>query len=376
MVGVLRHALDPRAATLGDIPDYDLRLGHRLFEALLKPVESAWRDAKNLIVVAHGPLGYLPLLVLPTEAVDPPDDSDLLFSGYRSVPWLARTHAVTVLPSTGALKTLWRTATRSRERDPFVGFGDPVFNPSAGDRDETVTAALANRGVLDLRGMPIELRSLPATGAFRQRRLVDIASPARYRRRGEGHCGRAARRSRPRRVHRPGRQRNPRQDHGPQRIQGGGLRHPRPCPRRSRRAEPAGPGAERAGDTERAGRRLVDHGRDPRAGPRRRLDRAFGLQHERRRRRRRRGHFGPGPGLLLRGQPRPISVQLAGRDDQRAKTDDRSVSASGGRPRRSSGRRRFVKRRWRWSMDRDSSTRSAASPCSATPTRSSGRRSA
>ena len=47
-----------------------------------------------------------------------------------------------------------------------MGFGDPVFSPSAGDRDETETAALASRGVLDLRGMPIELRSLPATGAF------------------------------------------------------------------------------------------------------------------------------------------------------------------------------------------------------------------
>jgi len=56
----LREALEPQAAMISDIPPFDLKLGYELYELLLKPVESDWKPAKNLIVVTNGALGLLP----------------------------------------------------------------------------------------------------------------------------------------------------------------------------------------------------------------------------------------------------------------------------------------------------------------------------
>ncbi len=166
IVAKLRHALDPQATTLGDIPTYDLQLGHKLFQTLLEPVAGVWKDARALIIVPHGPLGTLPLSVLPTKAEDLPAEGDLLFAHYQAVPWLARTHAVTLLPSTTALKTLRRVAGRAQERRPFVGFGDPVFDAARDRGAETEVAALSSRGTLNLRSLPIRLRSLPVMEDF------------------------------------------------------------------------------------------------------------------------------------------------------------------------------------------------------------------
>ena len=62
----LREALEPQAATIADIPPFDLNLAYELYSLLLKPVEAGWKPAKNLIVVTNGALGLLPLSLLPT----------------------------------------------------------------------------------------------------------------------------------------------------------------------------------------------------------------------------------------------------------------------------------------------------------------------
>ncbi|MEE8607787.1 MAG: hypothetical protein V3S55_09290, partial [Nitrospiraceae bacterium] len=87
-VGLLREALEPNARVLGDIPPFDLARAYGLYKRLLKPVEAGWKGAKNLLVVAHGPLGYLPLVVLPTKPMELPPEQGLLFENYRDVPWL------------------------------------------------------------------------------------------------------------------------------------------------------------------------------------------------------------------------------------------------------------------------------------------------
>jgi len=102
----LRDALEPQAAMISDIPPFDLKLGYELYELLLKPVESGWKPAKNLIVVTNGALGLLPLSLLPNAPSEVAQDEDPLFVGYRKVPWLARTHAVSTVPSAAALRTL------------------------------------------------------------------------------------------------------------------------------------------------------------------------------------------------------------------------------------------------------------------------------
>ena len=157
-IAYLRRALDAKAATLGAIPEFDIEVAHGLYRTLLAPVEAGWRDAKSLLVVAHGPLGQLPFALLPTEPAELPGEAALLFENYRSVPWLARSHAVTVLPSVASLVTLRATPGGDAKRRAFAGFGDPWF--STAQRDAGATVTLASRGALALRSLPISLRSL------------------------------------------------------------------------------------------------------------------------------------------------------------------------------------------------------------------------
>ncbi|PYM97350.1 MAG: hypothetical protein DME08_10810 [Candidatus Rokuibacteriota bacterium] len=157
-VTTLRKALEPNARTAGDIPAFDLALGHRLYAALLEPVASGWQGAETLLVVGHGPLGHLPFALLPTKAVPLGRAEGLLFANYRKVPWLARTHAVAVLPSVTSLATLRALPAGDPARRPFIGFGDPWFSQEQAERAarrESTAVALATRGV------PIALRSSP-----------------------------------------------------------------------------------------------------------------------------------------------------------------------------------------------------------------------
>lgn len=156
-VATLRKALEPTAKTFGDIPDFDLALAHRLYATLLEPVRSAWQDGRSLLFVAHGPLAQLPIALLPTRAVTLPPESGLLFAGYRQVPWLGRSHAVTMLPSVASLVTLRALPPGASNRRAFVGFGDPYFSKEQ--------AALAGQEQISI---PVErvaliLRSSPPT---------------------------------------------------------------------------------------------------------------------------------------------------------------------------------------------------------------------
>jgi CHAT domain-containing protein/tetratricopeptide (TPR) repeat protein len=125
----LRAALEPNASTLADIPPFDLALANELYTVLLAPTEASWKPAKNLIVVTNGALGALPLGLLPTSPARVDATAEPLFAGYREVSWLARTHAVTMVPSASTLVTLRRLpSSSSTRREPLVGFGDPIFS--------------------------------------------------------------------------------------------------------------------------------------------------------------------------------------------------------------------------------------------------------
>ena len=128
MVSHLRKALDPNPNTLGDIPAFDLIQAYHLYDGLLKPVEPAWKDAKDLLITVNGPLGNLPLSLLPTESVHLADEKGELFANYREIPWLIRKVSVTMLPSVNALVTLRSLPESDPKRKAFAGFGDPIFN--------------------------------------------------------------------------------------------------------------------------------------------------------------------------------------------------------------------------------------------------------
>jgi CHAT domain-containing protein len=127
MVADLRKALDPKPITLGDIPEFETSLAYDLYQQLLEPVEKRWQSAKDLLIVAHGPLGQLPFALLPTSPVRSGKEQQL-FSQYRKVPWLIRKASITRLPSAATFVNLRSVAIGDPGRKAFAGFGDPIFN--------------------------------------------------------------------------------------------------------------------------------------------------------------------------------------------------------------------------------------------------------
>ena len=157
----LRQALEPQAESIADIPPYDLKLAHELYRMLLLPVEAGWKPAKNLIMVTNGALGLLPLSLLPTAPAEL-QDAGPMFTGYRDVPWLARTHAVTLVPSAAALRTLRALPPGSAKREGLIGFGDPLFNAEQA-AEATTPQAVAQLAEAATRGLPLRRRNSPQT---------------------------------------------------------------------------------------------------------------------------------------------------------------------------------------------------------------------
>lgn len=135
LVSVLRISLDRIGKTIGSIQKYDLKTAFEIYKALLEPVAPGWKNAKNLLIVPHGALGYLPFSALATKAVDLGPEKEPLFSNYRDVPWLVSTHTITMLPSVSSLSTLRNLPKGDLNRKPFTGFGNPYFTSAMAKED-------------------------------------------------------------------------------------------------------------------------------------------------------------------------------------------------------------------------------------------------
>src|SRR5262245_36610077 len=180
----LRAALEPPAVTtIYRIPQFDLTLAYELYRTLLEPVEAAWKQAKTLVVVTNGAMGLLPLSLLPTEPAHLEANTRPRFSAYQQVPWLARTHAVTMVPSAAALRTLRQMPAGSAKREPLIGFGDPYFSAQQADEDLAQgkrgplleVAALPDRDVAVRRRAAVETRKIDSADLARLPRLPDTA---------------------------------------------------------------------------------------------------------------------------------------------------------------------------------------------------------
>ncbi|MFC1811463.1 CHAT domain-containing protein [Thermodesulfobacteriota bacterium] len=159
-VSHLRRALNPGPGTFGDIPDFDLTRAYNLYSTLLKPVEDGWKNAKDLIIVATGPLGPLPFSVLPTAPVDLGPERNELFARYRKLPWLIRKVSITRQPSVSSFVTLRDLPEGDPARKALVGFGDPIYNPTQLTRleikkGEQATNLASRGGQLNVRGIRI-----------------------------------------------------------------------------------------------------------------------------------------------------------------------------------------------------------------------------
>lgn len=82
---------------------FDRATAHRLYTALVKPVEGVFEGKSTVITVVTGALSTLPLAVLVTE---PPTGSDTAPGALESTSWLIDRYALATLPSVSSLKAL------------------------------------------------------------------------------------------------------------------------------------------------------------------------------------------------------------------------------------------------------------------------------
>src|SRR5262249_54772374 len=98
---------------------FDHGRAHKLYTALFGAAGDVIRG-KHLLVVPSGSLTQLPLQVLVTE---PPLSAD-----NKSIAWLVRSHALSVLPAVSSLRALRRVVKPSTATKPMIGFGDPLLD--------------------------------------------------------------------------------------------------------------------------------------------------------------------------------------------------------------------------------------------------------
>ena len=162
-VELLRKALSPDAQTFGEIPEFDLARAFWLYANLFRPLESSWKDATDLIIVASGSLSQLPFTLLPTAPVRLGAERGDLFSRYRKVPWLIRAVSITRIPATSSFVRLRTLPESDPSRKPFLGLGDPFFNRKqlAQDQEKKINRSLQ----LARRGRGLHFRSIRVIGS-------------------------------------------------------------------------------------------------------------------------------------------------------------------------------------------------------------------
>ncbi len=140
---------------------------HALYSMLLGPIAGNIAG-KDLLIVASGALTSLPFSVLVTEK---PGSSN--GAGPVPIAWLARKHAVTMLPSLGSLKTLRTFAVASHAAAPFLGVGNPLLS---GD-DGTDRRAWSHQACGPAATTPrwsAEVTSLTSVAQLLRRGLADV----------------------------------------------------------------------------------------------------------------------------------------------------------------------------------------------------------
>jgi tetratricopeptide (TPR) repeat protein len=116
---------------LGKLLPFDHGRAYRLYEALFGEAADLIKG-KHLLIVPSGALTQLPFAVLVTA---PPKGDN------KAAAWLARDHAITMLPAVSSLKALRATGRPSAAAKPLIGFGNPLLNGG----DESSPAAKLTR---------------------------------------------------------------------------------------------------------------------------------------------------------------------------------------------------------------------------------------
>lgn len=147
----------------GALP-FDLLRAHALYKALFGGVEDLIAG-RQLLIVAAGPLSKLPPHVLVTE----PPAAAATGEPYGAAAWLARRHAITILPSVASLQGLRSHARTSRAQSPMIGFGNPLLTgPDDSDRSAWSKSTCADASPIAVKAHHQVMASAPlAASLFR-----------------------------------------------------------------------------------------------------------------------------------------------------------------------------------------------------------------
>ncbi|MBF0356644.1 MAG: CHAT domain-containing protein [Alphaproteobacteria bacterium] len=149
LVTSVRKSVEFQGDSVNSIPAFDMASADKLYKLLLEPVKDGWKDAKSLIIVPDGPLGFLPFALLPTETPTQLADKGGLFDHYRQVKWLGRSHALSSVPSVASFVSLRKMQAAKSSRKEFAGFGNPIFSEKQSDAQQVAT--VVNRGAIHRR---------------------------------------------------------------------------------------------------------------------------------------------------------------------------------------------------------------------------------
>jgi CHAT domain-containing protein/Tfp pilus assembly protein PilF len=170
LISTVQHIRD----SLTSIRDpFDVERAAELYDHLLAPLISSLTGIEHLILVPDDVLLPLPFAALLTqsegEAFDQlaelnrrkkyPTPRNL--ASYATLPWLAKSYPLTVLPSVSALKLLRQNImTQQGGGEPFLGFGDPVL---LGEGKKRGGEMVASRGMHVSMDALRQLDRLPGT---------------------------------------------------------------------------------------------------------------------------------------------------------------------------------------------------------------------
>lgn len=161
-------SLDEDEDLSASVDEFDRIVAHQLYVDILQPLEHVFGDARHIISVVDGPLTSLPLAVL---VASPPQGRDDDPEALRTTDWMISRYAMTTLPNVSSLRAL-RTSQRDGavqggDRQPFAGFGDPIFSyredPGQATGIEDNADGYTSRGVFETVSEVARLAPLPNT---------------------------------------------------------------------------------------------------------------------------------------------------------------------------------------------------------------------
>lgn len=137
---VARIRSDMEFDVTGNFPPVSVGVLHKLYQSIFAPALPHLSGVKHLMVVPSGRLQELPFgMLVASPAAEIASDED-----YRTVDWLARHYAFSVLPSVSSIQAFRQFAKPGTDQEPFAGFGDPLIGkPSATTRGKRAAVDVA-----------------------------------------------------------------------------------------------------------------------------------------------------------------------------------------------------------------------------------------